>query len=136
MQDKDGMTPLHLLCDLEDIKPCVVRLISEEEPCACLTPSKEDGSTPLHLAIARKAPHSAIRALISANDTALSTKDRRGRIPLFVAVAVRSPIDTFKFLLLKYPDGRNTRNMLNELPVTMAARMNLDGDLLDLLQPI
>ena len=135
-QDKDGMTPLHLLCDLDDIKPCLIRLISEEEPCACLTPTNEDGSTPLHLAIARKAPHSAIRALISANDTALSTKDGRGRIPLFVAVAVRSPIETFKFLLLKYPAGRTTRNLLNELPVTMAARMNLDGDLLDLLQPI
>lgn len=119
-----------------DVNPSVVRLIADEEPRACLKLTKQDGSTPLHMAIARKVPLSALRALVSANDTALSTKDEKGRIPLFVAVAVRSDIETFKFLLLKCPASRTTRNRLNELPVTMAARMNLNGVLLDLLQPI
>ena len=135
-QDKDGMTPLHLLCNLVDGDLSLVRLIADEEPRACLKLSKQDGSTPLHMAIARKAPLSALRTLISANDTPLSTKDEKGRIPLFVAVAVRSDVETFKFLLLKYPASRTTRNKLNELPVTMAARMNLSGVLLDILQPM
>jgi hypothetical protein len=119
------MTPLHLLCDLVDINPSIVRLVADREPRACLKPATQDGSTPIHLAIARKAPVSTLRALIRANGIALSTKDGRGRIPLFVAVASRSDIETFKLLLLKYPASRTTRNKLNELPVTMAARMNV-----------
>jgi len=135
--DQDGMAPLHLLCDSDEgANLSKVELLLEEDPAVCLIQTKEDGSTPLHLAVARKATLSVLKALIKANATALSVKDGRGRIPLFIAVAVQADIETFKWLLLKYPAGRTTKNKLNELPVTMAARMKLDGDLLDLLQPI
>lgn len=135
--DTDGMAPLHLLCDSdEDANPSDVELLLEKEPAVCLIKTEEDGSTPLHLAVAGKAKFSVLKALVKANDKALSVKDAKGRIPLFVAVAVQAEMETFKLLLLKYPDGRTTKNKQNELPVTMATRMKLDSDLLDLLQPL
>lgn len=133
--DKEGMTPLHLLCDSDEPNAAAVKLLLEENATVCSIQTKVDGSTPLHLAVLRKAPVSVLNTLIEAEETALSTKDDRGRIPLFSAVAVKADLETFKLLLHKYPDGRETKNKLNELPCMFAARMVLNDDILQLLAP-
>ena len=133
--DKEGMTPLHLLFESEDINVAAVDILLNEESTVCSMKTEIDGSTPLHLAVARRTPISVVKALIEAEKTALWTMDDRGRIPLFVAVAVKADLETFKLLLREYPEAREAKNKLNELPCILAARMKLSGDILALLEP-
>lgn len=131
--DVDGMAPLHLACDTDKPNISVVKLLLKEESTVTSFQRKIDGSTPLHLAISRKASPSVLKSLIRADDSILSKMDARGRIPLFIAIAIKADYETFELLLKKYPEGRHTKNKVNELPCTMAARMNLDKDIIRLL---
>lgn len=141
--DKEGMTPLHIICDSDGgvDSPIVsgqmeqiVELLIEANPEACKKQSN-DGATPLLLAVARNAPLPVLKALIVANQDPLSIADKGGRLCLHVAVAVNATAATFKLLVESYPGGLLMENKDSEIPHAFAAKMKLDTDKLELLKP-
>jgi ankyrin repeat protein len=134
--DKEGMTPLHLVCDADSgIDLAVVEELVEVFPGACSSRSSRDGSTPLSLAIANQAPVMVLRALASVNDAPFGIADDNGRLPLHVAVAVKSNYRTFRFLVKGYPEAKTTKNKVGETAYMFAKRMKLEQDILVLLAP-
>jgi hypothetical protein len=103
---------------------------------ACVARSS-DGSTPLHIAVGRKAHLSLLKALIKGHAAALKVEDNRGRIPLHIAVAVQADYKTVRLLVKYCQDGIRVKNNLNQTPLQTAEKRNVEFDerVLELLRP-
>lgn len=122
--DKDGKTPLHLACSVDEPKLEIIEDLTEVGPDAASVMDKTTGETPLLLALRRGLSHAIVRDLLVSQPKSASIPDSAGMLPLHVAVASnRVDIEIVRDLTKAYNEGVRTKEpMGGNLPVHLAVR--------------
>jgi Ankyrin repeats (3 copies) len=130
--DFEGSTPLHLACDADKgVSTASVKSLVEKCPESCKMQRKTDLATPLHLAIARGAPVTAIKYLLKVSKEPVLIADARGNIPLHIAITGRADPATIQALVDADPACISSKNNDGETCLAIAEKLKLGENCLN-----
>jgi hypothetical protein len=140
--DCSGNTALHLACSIDTSKTAlkIIECIKNELPKKVLYATNQDGSTPLHIAVANpKADVSVLKTLICSKNVAAYLTNRNGQNPLHIAVTNYQTGDVegekvIQFLAKKFPKTLSVQDSKGQTPYDIAKSKDLGTKILKLLK--
>lgn len=133
VMDKEGLMPLHLACDGDDLDLHVIQKLVKAYPAACTVRSIANGWTPLVMALTNVANLDIVKVLGDADVEVHKIEDDEGNTPLHFAISSDADFEICSYLKESYPGAITMKNDGGETPLALAERSNTDQSIIVIL---
>lgn len=132
--DREGLMPLHLACDGDDLDLSVVERLVTAHPGACTVRSIANGWTPLVMALTNVADLNIVKKLGDTDIEVHQIVDYEGNTPLHFAISSEASVEVCQYLTESSPGAVGMKNDDGETPVALAERSNIDQSIIEILK--
>jgi ankyrin repeat protein len=132
--DKDGLMPLHLACDGDNLSADIVKRLVEANPGACTIRNIANGWTPLLIALTNVADLEIVKILGDADDETHKIVDNEGNTALHIAVSNDADFEICKYLVDSNPSAVTIKNQEGQTPRVLAESVGADQAIIEVLK--